>query len=205
MTTALAELRLAQPTTVNEAIATLLSHPQSRLVAGGTDLLVNIRRGISRPDLLIDISRIGELAEINTSDGGMKIGAGVTIAAIAANASIGKHYRAAGGGRRSNRRARSPQSGNARRQSVPRYPLHLLQSERMVAEREFILPQEPRRYMSRCPAGKALSRRLQRRSCACSACSRRRGRHRRRAGHSANSLARALCRGRQGASHSGGR
>jgi len=94
VTTALAELRLAQPATVNEAIATLLSHPQSRLVAGGTDLLVNIRRNISRPDLLIDISRIGELAEINGSDGGMKIGAGVTIAAIAANAPIGKQYRA---------------------------------------------------------------------------------------------------------------
>jgi len=94
VTTALAEMRLAQPTTVKEAIAALLSHPQSRLVAGGTDLLVNVRRGISRPDLLVDISRIGELAEINASDGGVTIGAGVTIAAIAANASIGKQYRA---------------------------------------------------------------------------------------------------------------
>lgn len=94
MTTALAELRLAQPATVKEAIATLLSHPRSRPVAGGTDLLVNIRRGISQPDLLVDISGIGELAEINASDGGMTIGAGVTIAAIAGNPAIGTRYRA---------------------------------------------------------------------------------------------------------------
>jgi 4-hydroxybenzoyl-CoA reductase subunit beta len=94
VTTALAELRLAQPTTVKEAITTLLSHPRSRLIAGGTDLLVNIRRGISRPDLLVDISGIDELAEINFNDGGMTIGAGVTIASIAGNAAVGTHYRA---------------------------------------------------------------------------------------------------------------
>lgn len=94
MTTTLAELRVAQPVTVKEAIATLLSHPRSRLVAGGTDLVVNIRRGISRPDLLVDISGIGELAEINASDDGMTIGAGVTIAAIAGNAAVRTRYRA---------------------------------------------------------------------------------------------------------------
>jgi 4-hydroxybenzoyl-CoA reductase subunit beta len=94
VTTALAELRLAQPATLKEAIATLLSHPRSRVVAGGTDLLVNIRRGISRPDLLVDISGIDELAEINFNDGGMTIGAGVTIASIAGNAAVGTHYRA---------------------------------------------------------------------------------------------------------------
>ena len=94
MTIALAELRLAQPTTLKEAIATLLSHPRSRVVAGGTDLLVNIRRGISRPDLLVDISGIGELAKINSNDGGMTIGACVTIASIAGNAAVGTRYRA---------------------------------------------------------------------------------------------------------------
>jgi 4-hydroxybenzoyl-CoA reductase subunit beta len=94
VTTALAELRLAQPATLKEAIATLLSHPRSRVIAGGTDLLVNIRRGISRPDLLVDISGIIELGEINVSEGGMTIGAGVTIASIAGNTELGTHYRA---------------------------------------------------------------------------------------------------------------
>jgi 4-hydroxybenzoyl-CoA reductase subunit beta len=94
VTTALAELRLAQPATIKEAVATLLSYPRSRLVAGGTDLLVNIRRGISVPDLLVDISGIGELAEINAGDDGTTIGAGVTIAAIASNAAIATRYRA---------------------------------------------------------------------------------------------------------------
>ena len=105
---------------------------------------MNICRGISRPDLLVDISGIGELAEINAGDDGTTIGAGVTIAAIAGNAAIGDTLSCPGAGRRSHRRARPPPSGNAWRQSVPRYPLHLLQSKRMVAEREFVLPQEPR-------------------------------------------------------------
>lgn len=94
MTTALAALRLTQPSTLKEAIAALLSHPQSRPVAGGTDLLVNIRRGISRPDLLVDISGVGEIASINSSDGGITIGAGVKIASIAGNPAIRTHYRA---------------------------------------------------------------------------------------------------------------
>ena len=52
MTTPLAEFRLVQPGTIKEAIAARLKHPGSRFVAGGTDLIVNMRRGISRPDCL---------------------------------------------------------------------------------------------------------------------------------------------------------
>ena len=47
----LSEFRLAQPGTVKEAIAARLAHPGSRFIAGGTDLLVNMRHGISSPDL----------------------------------------------------------------------------------------------------------------------------------------------------------
>ena len=94
MTTPLPKFRLAEPRTVKEAIAARLNHPGGRFVAGGTDLLVNMRRGISSPDLLVDLSGIDELAEIETNGHGVTIGAGVTIATLARNAVIATQYRA---------------------------------------------------------------------------------------------------------------
>jgi 4-hydroxybenzoyl-CoA reductase subunit beta len=94
MTAPLAEFRLAQPRTVKEAVAARLNNPRSRFVAGGTDLLVNMRRGIGNPDLLVDLSGIDELTEIKTSDRGMTVGAGVTLAALARNTMIAGQYRA---------------------------------------------------------------------------------------------------------------
>lgn len=92
MTAPLADFHLAQPTTIAEAIAARLGHPGSRFVAGGTDLLVNMRRGISNPDLLVDLSGIEELAAIKATDGEVTIGAGVTIAALARNTTIATQY-----------------------------------------------------------------------------------------------------------------
>ena len=94
MTTPLPTFRLAEPRTVKEAVAACLGHAGSRFVAGGTDLLVNMRRGINSPDLLIDLSGIGELAGIETHENGVTIGAGVTIATVARNPVIAAQYRA---------------------------------------------------------------------------------------------------------------
>jgi 4-hydroxybenzoyl-CoA reductase subunit beta len=94
MTAPLTEFRLAQPSTVKDAVAACIKHPGSRFVAGGSDLLVNMRRGISNPDLLVDLSGIDELTEIKTDESGLTIGAGVTIAALARNTAIASQYRA---------------------------------------------------------------------------------------------------------------
>lgn len=94
MTAPWPDFRLAQPGTIKEAIAALLSHPGSRFVAGGTDLIVNMRRGISLPDLLVDLSGIDELNEIKTNGYEVTIGTGVTIATLARNTAIASQYRA---------------------------------------------------------------------------------------------------------------
>jgi 4-hydroxybenzoyl-CoA reductase subunit beta len=94
MSTSLAEFRLVQPGTVNEAIAARLKQPDSRFIAGGTDLIVNMRRGITRPDLLVDLSGIDELTEITANELGMVIGTGVTLAALTRNPEIAGRYRA---------------------------------------------------------------------------------------------------------------
>ena len=94
MTTPLPTFHLAEPRTVKEAIAARLDHAGGRFVAGGTDLLVNMRRGISSPDLLVDLSGIDELTKIETNEYGVTIGAGLTIATLARNAVIATQYRA---------------------------------------------------------------------------------------------------------------
>jgi 4-hydroxybenzoyl-CoA reductase subunit beta len=94
MSTSLAEFRLVHPGTVNEAIAARLKQPGSRFIAGGTDLIVNMRRGITRPDLLVDLSGIDELTEITANELGMVIGTGVTLAALTRNPEIAGRYRA---------------------------------------------------------------------------------------------------------------
>jgi 4-hydroxybenzoyl-CoA reductase subunit beta len=94
MSTSLAEFRLVQPSTVNEAIAARLEQPGSRFIAGGTDLIVNMRRGITRPDLLVDLSGVDELTGISDDGSGVKIGAGVTVAALSRSPEIADRYRA---------------------------------------------------------------------------------------------------------------
>lgn len=94
MSAPLAEFRLSQPGTVQDAVAARLKHPGSRYVAGGTDLVVNMRRGITCPDLLVDLSGIDELSAITIDESGVTIGATVTIAALARHPEIGSRYRA---------------------------------------------------------------------------------------------------------------
>jgi 4-hydroxybenzoyl-CoA reductase subunit beta len=94
MSDALHSLRLVQPRTVNEAITALRDFPESRLVAGGTDLLVNMRRGVERPVLLIDTSAIADIKQLGWNGDELTIGAGVSIATLADDAVIASRYRA---------------------------------------------------------------------------------------------------------------
>lgn len=87
-------LNILRPQSVADAIAARRQHKSSRYLAGGTDLVVNMRHGLSKPDLLIDLSAVDELAEIRVDDGKVRIGAGVTIAALARHSVIATDYRA---------------------------------------------------------------------------------------------------------------
>ena len=89
---ALPELRLLRPKTVAEAVAACADHPNSRWLGGGTDLVVNIRRGIVAPPTLIDMTGVAELRAIRADAQGLEIGAAVTLAAIAEDREIGAHY-----------------------------------------------------------------------------------------------------------------
>ena len=50
----------------------------SKILAGGTDLLVQMKSGLIEPDLIVDIKKIPETKEIKSFDGGFRIGAAVS-------------------------------------------------------------------------------------------------------------------------------
>ena len=59
---------LAEPSTVEEAVALKSAHPGSRYLGGGTDLIPNLRRGIGRPDLLISLAGIPALQGVSLDE-----------------------------------------------------------------------------------------------------------------------------------------
>lgn len=83
-----ASLRVPRPHSIDEAIAIRMQYPKSRYLAGGTDLIVNMRRQITVPNSLIDLAGITEMTEITASADVLCIGAGVTIAAVVRDAAI---------------------------------------------------------------------------------------------------------------------
>ncbi|MGB9628416.1 MAG: FAD binding domain-containing protein, partial [Thermodesulfobacteriota bacterium] len=71
--------RYFRPQTINEAIAILEEFQgQARIIAGGTDLLPQLRKRELELKALVDITRIPNLGEIKLEDGLIKIGALVT-------------------------------------------------------------------------------------------------------------------------------
>jgi 4-hydroxybenzoyl-CoA reductase subunit beta len=89
---ALPEFALVRPRTLDEVVEARTAHPESQLLGGGTDLIVNIRRGIVAPPVLIDVTGVTELTQISAGDHGLEIGASVTLAALAEHPAIMSHY-----------------------------------------------------------------------------------------------------------------
>ena len=89
---ALPEFRVLSPATLDEAIAARSANPRSMPLGGGTDLVVNIRRGIVAPPVLIDMNRVRELHTIRADEKALEIGASVTLGEVAAHPGINKHY-----------------------------------------------------------------------------------------------------------------
>ena len=81
-----------RPATLAEAAALLAALPAARIVAGGTDLVPNLRRGIERPPVLVDLSAVHDFATIVASEEGLALGAGVTLARIASDPRIGAEF-----------------------------------------------------------------------------------------------------------------
>ena len=89
---ALPEFRVVSPTTLAEAIAARADNPQAMPLGGGTDLVVNIRRNIVAPPVLIDMNGVQELHAIHADEKSIELGASVRLSDIAEHPAINKHY-----------------------------------------------------------------------------------------------------------------
>ena len=83
---------LKRPASIAEAVALLAAEPGARLLAGGTDLLAKMRRGIERPPILVDLGAMQESARIAFTDAGLSLDAGVTLSRLAADAGVARRY-----------------------------------------------------------------------------------------------------------------
>jgi 4-hydroxybenzoyl-CoA reductase subunit beta len=92
----LPDFRVVRPRAIEAAIEARRGDGQSRFLAGGTDLIVSMRRGLVKPKTVIDISGIEDLEGLTFGPDGVRIGAGVTLAELAATPAVHAHYRAAG-------------------------------------------------------------------------------------------------------------
>lgn len=79
------------PDTLDGALELLATHGQdAKILAGGTDLLVRMKKGLLRPIFIISLNALNELSYIKIEDGALKIGARTSIANIIASDQIQK-------------------------------------------------------------------------------------------------------------------
>ncbi len=85
-----------QPQTLAEAVALLTDAPEAaaRIIAGGSDLLDEIKEGIIHPGRVVSLAAVPDLAGIAEAADGLSIGAMTTIAEIAAHPVIAAAYTA---------------------------------------------------------------------------------------------------------------
>lgn len=84
-----------QPSGIAEAALILAADPTSKLIAGGTDLLVARQQRLVAPATLVDLTGCAELGAIVVeSDGGLRIGAAVTLTQLADDEAAGSALRA---------------------------------------------------------------------------------------------------------------
>ncbi|MEZ4494188.1 MAG: xanthine dehydrogenase family protein subunit M [Dehalococcoidia bacterium] len=81
------------PRTLDEAYAAMSNGKTTALLAGGTDVIVQLRENRRHADQVLDVKHIPELMALEiTADGGLSIGAAVPCAVIYENAEIAAKF-----------------------------------------------------------------------------------------------------------------
>ncbi len=73
-----------RPDSWQEALELKEAHPEARPIFGGTDVMVEMNFDRDRPEAMMDLTRVPELAEWGEEDGKLRVGAGVTYTRIIA-------------------------------------------------------------------------------------------------------------------------
>jgi CO/xanthine dehydrogenase FAD-binding subunit len=71
-------MEFLQPRSLPDALAIKAERPDAVPIAGGTDVMVELNFDRRRPEAILDLTRVPELAAWDRSDGRVRVGAGVT-------------------------------------------------------------------------------------------------------------------------------
>lgn len=71
-----------RPTTLGALFEVLAQHPEALLIAGGTDVMVEVNQRYRRAQLLVSLDGLGELRGIHSSPGEWRLGAACTLTEI---------------------------------------------------------------------------------------------------------------------------
>ncbi|WP_448507356.1 FAD binding domain-containing protein [Immundisolibacter sp.] len=83
----------AAPTSLGEAVTLLAgARGNARVLAGGTDLIVNMRVGRRKPGLVVDGKHIPELNELSLTAAGLTLGAAVSCRRAYEHAEVARRY-----------------------------------------------------------------------------------------------------------------
>jgi len=81
-------IRYETPRSVAEAVRLMAADSGARVLAGGTDLLVQFRAGVRQPSAFVDVKRIPELMSITINGEGLRLGAAVPAALVFEHAEL---------------------------------------------------------------------------------------------------------------------
>src|SRR3954452_17603283 len=71
-------MEILRPESLAEALEVKAAHAGARPIAGGTDLMVELNFDRTRPEAIIDLARVPELADHGRANGTLRVGAGVS-------------------------------------------------------------------------------------------------------------------------------
>ncbi|MFD7631146.1 FAD binding domain-containing protein [Streptomyces sp. NPDC059851] len=84
------EFAYVRPADLAGAVEAHGGRPGSAYLAGGTNLVDLMKLGVAEPDTVVDVSRLLDNSVTRTEDGGVRIGAGVRNADLAAHPLVGR-------------------------------------------------------------------------------------------------------------------
>ena len=89
----MSNMRYEAPATLAAAVALLArANGHARVLAGGTDLLIQMRGGRVEPELLVDVKNIPEMTSIVADDGVYRFGAAVPCMVLVEDEAFGKAW-----------------------------------------------------------------------------------------------------------------
>jgi len=86
--------KYVRPKRLSQVFDLLATHgAKTRILAGGTDVLVRLRMGHMKPDVVVDIKDVAELAsDITEADGSLRIGAGAVMTDLIEDPRVRRHF-----------------------------------------------------------------------------------------------------------------